>query len=500
MNILNKRDYAYSYIIRSIFSEEELSVESLIYELNISKSTFANIINELNEIIYPIQIKYYQNTIKLIRPPEYSFDFCIAQILKNSLEYSIMELLFFEQHPTYLAISDELFVSESTIKRIIGSIRPKLKEIDIILQTKPLCITGNETNIRYFFMAFFKEKYGFFNLPFPEGTIKALGNFYRYGAFVMEKQSTAQQYIRFILSTAVSYERELRHHRLDLPNSLNIKFLKKLIDTAPNLITELERPDDPNDTEFYIRIFYLFTNNTPLNLEINNRSVASQNQQIAEFLSLFCDIFKLQIDKKQLDDLSLEIFEIIYNFKRPIESSNFVLTNQFKEFYQLSTFFMESYHLIMKEIYEYCFSEEFYSYFYIVFFAVTTTFPHLLDTLYDDYSNITITLLIDFDFQFSNYLKNKLEKLIPGSPHFNVISTAKDLNISKIVETTDLLITNILDITPFKTSTTTVISISHYLTQQDLTYILNAVQAKYKKNHMELLTESSIYFTKYNVY
>ncbi len=80
--------------------------------------------------------------------------FIYSKILEKSLEYTLLETVFFGIVHSKEELSDILYVSETQVARVINRINHELRFFDFQI-TKQLEIVGNEGNIRDFFAVYF---------------------------------------------------------------------------------------------------------------------------------------------------------------------------------------------------------------------------------------------------------------------------------------------------------------------------------------------------------
>lgn len=88
-----------------------------------------------------------------------------AMLESQSLQ--MMSLLFFKDEMTLTELANELFVSLSTLKRLIDKVNIYLKkEFDIKIITNPVQVVGEEYQIRLFYIKYFSEAYNMSEWPF----------------------------------------------------------------------------------------------------------------------------------------------------------------------------------------------------------------------------------------------------------------------------------------------------------------------------------------------
>lgn len=87
--------------------------------------------------------------------------------LLESPSLQLMSALFFDDFASLDDLAEALFISLSTLKRLIRKTNLYLKEhFDIIISAKPIRVVGDEYNIRLFYIKYFSEAYTFSEWPF----------------------------------------------------------------------------------------------------------------------------------------------------------------------------------------------------------------------------------------------------------------------------------------------------------------------------------------------
>ncbi len=90
-----------------------------------------------------------------------------SYILKNSPSFQILEYIFFNDSCTASQVSETLFLSVSTVRRLVAEINKGLfTRYKIQIELSPCHLVGDETEIRYFFSQYFSERMTCYEWPF----------------------------------------------------------------------------------------------------------------------------------------------------------------------------------------------------------------------------------------------------------------------------------------------------------------------------------------------
>lgn len=89
--------------------------------------------------------------------------------LRESQSLQLLSALFFKEFDSLEDLADALFISLSTLKRLITRTNGYLKkEFGIKISTRPVMVVGDEHHIRLFYLKYFSEAYTISEWPFAE--------------------------------------------------------------------------------------------------------------------------------------------------------------------------------------------------------------------------------------------------------------------------------------------------------------------------------------------
>lgn len=167
--------------------------DTLAQQLNITKKTLLSDIIFFNHTYSPISININQYQITSLNiPSDQNLEDLIKQILNHSTNIQILKHIFIEE-VTLSKLSETLFLSETSIRRIILKINEYFKNknlpISINLSTKPKII-GDEIFIRHFFCSMFRELYTPQYLPHFEHLFEILKRYYKKSDSTTDPTST----------------------------------------------------------------------------------------------------------------------------------------------------------------------------------------------------------------------------------------------------------------------------------------------------------------------
>ncbi|MBW9323995.1 hypothetical protein FG877_10655 [Enterococcus casseliflavus] len=233
INLLSTRQKQYLKIVNLTFQNAQKKT-ILCKNLGVTIPTIETIIDDFNDLFSPMKLKCIDSIVMLEIPEYLSYDYFIAKLLTISLEYQILESIFFNNTFNYDQLSQKLFVSRSTLIRTIKKINRVIHCYGFFIDTKPLQINGDERNIRCFIIAYFKAKYGLSNLPFQKTEIDAIKRFYIVGTKLVRLTPSIQGHNNFLLFCIVSLKREILGYS-SKDGLCNIYYLIKILALFENM-------------------------------------------------------------------------------------------------------------------------------------------------------------------------------------------------------------------------------------------------------------------------
>ncbi|MBP2098477.1 helix-turn-helix domain-containing protein [Enterococcus rivorum] len=122
--------------------------------------TVSSEIKTINELL-PNEIKIISKEFEgvyLIADNPFLLSGFISDQLDGNPLYEIIESIFLSEEKTLEDFSIETFISESTIRSYLNTLKKVLKEYSLSLRIKPFInIVGNEADIRFFFFQYFRH-------------------------------------------------------------------------------------------------------------------------------------------------------------------------------------------------------------------------------------------------------------------------------------------------------------------------------------------------------
>lgn len=165
-----------------------------------------------------------------------------SHILKNSPSFQILEYIFFNDSCTASQVAEALFLSVSTVRRLVAEINKGLfTRYKIQIELSPCHLVGDETEIRYFFSQYFSERMTCYDWPFDFNQ-RFLTDFIKFFADIINikldyprvnfcKIVTAVNIVRLRFGYKLNIQTQSRHIYEQLTTQKNSK----------NIISEFEK-------------------------------------------------------------------------------------------------------------------------------------------------------------------------------------------------------------------------------------------------------------------
>lgn len=159
-NLLTKQEQRrYDFVRILSHANDWIVLPDLSKELDCSSRVLKDDIQYINEH-YSLVIYTSTHGVRLEYDANKGFKTFCQKMLGYSSTYKVLEMIFVHPNQTVQELADRLFISPSTLYRLIDQInRQTIDFYDFHIETNPCQIVGNEEKIRYFFYVYFFEKY-----------------------------------------------------------------------------------------------------------------------------------------------------------------------------------------------------------------------------------------------------------------------------------------------------------------------------------------------------
>lgn len=442
--ILSSRDEKLLSLIELIEREKFQTFNQIEKALEINPRTLNSLIKYGNEIFSPGEIYRSKEGIILIHSSEtITVKYYYQKILENSLEFNIIESVFFDQY-TISKLANKLFISESTLRRLIDKLNVELTKIEMKIDTKIVALNGNEKNICNLIINLLLEKYSDctflfdgYRVSFVESIIKKVfkqrniglnyPDFYRVKVWLLVVFHRANQTRR-------------QTHGVRLRDSILVKLLS---------------------IEALKRTLYFPLKNNPY---INALDFLFSEQMIFEYEELEKKIKydPLLKEKKERFDRIIHYIEEYFNIvitdhreKLLVDLCNaasihfgppFILYDKYKMFSEEVMKYNKTFFIEIKKVFMSQFPNEPAYVIDTYLYMIITHWPQLLLSLNKTISPIRLSLVFDSDIEHMEMIENLIGILFPRRFMIKIVSHFTSLKELKNIIDTQLVVTNICDL------------------------------------------------------
>ncbi len=440
-NILSYQDQKLLILIEALDIYINLSFTKLQELVEVDPKTLRRLIRKANQLFSPIQIKKdASNLFYLFIPTNLTIKYCYSIILEGSLEFNIIEELFFNERYSILSLSQKLFISESTLRRTISKINTILINQGFKIKTCPLSLRGDEQKIINFIIYYLTERYSN-----PE-----------------QKFSTSKRhFVDYLINLHFKITRETPNYPDIVKGRTWLLVILERIKMRGDVRSSSLFVKSRSNTEFLSTMRILFRNN--FNIDIKNniyflffyetyrvtffktrrRRLKEKHQlQKRSFIQLFSLIQeRLSISEPSNKQYLLDVLDVTMRLH---SGPPFVLLDnydlfirKFKLQYPIIT------EIILNTITEIFISLEDYQLYSIAYMIITHWENFILSITYP-MNRISLALVFNSDIEHMHMLKILIEEKFPGRFDINILTNftqTDDLNFSNLPYT--LILTNI---------------------------------------------------------
>ncbi|MBO0470286.1 helix-turn-helix domain-containing protein [Enterococcus sp. DIV0242_7C1] len=441
-NILSKSLQRRLSLIDYLFVYRSNSLKRIENELGYNTVTLLKDISDINEMISPCKItKAPNNEYMIFFPNDTNIEYIYSCFLKNSPEFSLLHKLITGSFDSLESLSTELFISESTLRRLIRRINSHLQpDYHFEISTSPVKFVGDESSIITFTTYFLKEYYltseqmllkdqldilselfKIFSLsshPVPLNLLDAdKFNFYVYSTLLRSKQ----------IHRFESSDQELLFFKEFLP--LKIPFKRAFnVDLTYDLIFRIELLIN-NDN-------YMLTYNELIAATHYDKNKSMIVKQLNELIDYLCDTLGIQCTN--YDNLLLTL----YNFTTLTYGMEFVLFSRYKFFLNAMTDYYPSFFNSIKnkvnELLSYTHLEKAHEFVYYLLL----NWIELQKALYKFNPKMNVGIYFYTDIDHNYWMKQFLKEHFSEKLSITVLYEKQSSIIRQNFKTYDLILTN----------------------------------------------------------
>ncbi|MGY3766623.1 helix-turn-helix domain-containing protein [Vagococcus vulneris] len=383
---------------------------------NASLRTINNDISYLKDNWYPHLLieTSKKNGVRLTTLPSSHVMLVYNYVFKNSDSFRLLDAIFFDTTKSIEKWGETLFISESSLYRIINELTLSLTNYSLTLEKKPCRIIGEtELNVRLFFTSFFREAYSVTEWPYP-----------------MNKKDT----IDFVLSLLNSHNKNIQSNQVmkltnlvctslirisqgfyierSIANSIeNKRFTKILEKSKPQLLKICEQLDITYDnyliTDLAYSLFYHRNNWT------NEQERLDITKEIRQLIKTIRDVFDLTLNNKIADEIE-DYLVHLYLFHKVYPYRNYIIFDKY--YYSGKTiknnfpFFSSVVEKVLKSMESNTRFPWFSSYNYVILYNIMVKWGNLSELLEEKKVKVQVLVISDLGEEHCHFLAEMIRK------------------------------------------------------------------------------------------
>lgn len=192
-------------------TDDPITINTLSETTNTSIRSIKNYLEELKQTMSIIEGEFISSSegVNFKIPINIGLDYFQKQLFRQSTGFKLLEKIFFDETLTNNQLIEELYISQSTLNRLIKTISEALEPYGLKLETSPYKVIGNEYLIRSFFTTYFVEAYTSNEWPFETLEKKIIDDILPSAVDYYQSTSELMNYTYFKFRFAVGLIRNL---------------------------------------------------------------------------------------------------------------------------------------------------------------------------------------------------------------------------------------------------------------------------------------------------
>jgi len=186
-------------------AEHAILIKELETSLNVSKQTVLSTIEFARSLLTDdICLETTQKSVQLFNNSRRPIEVVLTEIAKQTIPNQVLEHTFENRKSNISDVAESLFVSESTLRAIITHMNKTLRIFNCRISFYDLKMCGTETDIRYFFYAYFSEFQELFHSLFQDKLQACFNTFEAFESVLITKNGkllnySSQQVVRWMV-------------------------------------------------------------------------------------------------------------------------------------------------------------------------------------------------------------------------------------------------------------------------------------------------------------
>lgn len=189
-----------------------VTFKELAAKMDYSERVLKKDIAELKNSSSDFSLETSRSGIRLLFSPNSGIEKIYQSILKESFAFQFIEYLLYDETKSVEEMAELLFVSPSTLYRMIRKMNHSLKVFSVQISVSPCMIKGSEKDIRYFYSHYFLERYSYLDWPFRTIELENFEEFILFFITFTEVTISFPSFVRLKYMTAINLIRTRSQH------------------------------------------------------------------------------------------------------------------------------------------------------------------------------------------------------------------------------------------------------------------------------------------------
>lgn len=458
--------------------------EEIAKQLQCSVRVLKEDIAFLRQTAAEIDIQSSYEGIRLIISNDKGIKHFYRKILKESLVFQIMELIFFDETLMINDLAEQLHASPSTIYRAINQIHDYFfNNHQSYIETNPCRFVGNEAYIRNFYRAYFSETHTIIEWPFPHIDEEEVNQkFNRVLSLISKDVEIDFAYYKTIKLTVIVNLIRYQHGHLIETADHESNLFKLLFTVFKTFIVPKGSKRSSNheiNTEYIYQVYDPYIRTGVAYNKKHFRKLRKKDPNMNNALSF---LEKFLVDLSQKIDISINVEDVLFSIvgTNSIEdhdlNSKYILYNRNHFFVQT---LRQSFPHIFQQLYEGIvgyrtrlkkdLDEDKIN---MLIYTLFTYWDNLLTDLYRKHQNVSLLVLSDGHYSHAKMIQNLLSFELRSNITIDVYK-GQELSLEKLNQSNYDLIVSTFSLAEI--SDKEVIIINHFPTFNDIIAIESCI-------------------------
>ncbi|MDZ5759247.1 helix-turn-helix domain-containing protein [Carnobacterium maltaromaticum] len=445
-NILSNHHLRHIAFLEYLNKSQWVTLKETALRINYPVNSLRYDIENINKYIYPVEITTSMKMgIKLVIPKRYSVTYIYSAVLKDSKEVDLIEAIFFNKKKKLEDLALSLFMSLSTLKRMVSKLNKILVKHHFQLSTHPLMITGDERAICRFMNYLLSEKYPNGDFPFDPKHLESAESLVIELFNRNSKEVTYSELEKLKLWVLIGIQRIKQGHSMYFVKDTVHNYDQSILDQPEMLKQFFSDFGIKLDQGILHRLFFIVVDN---HYQVEHGQLSTLEDRQGRCLVNKIESFLEELSVKYSVPLSnrTELILALYNKIQLSTGKGFILFNKEKHFFE--NFYTKHRELsktvladIKKEL-EGAPQEKGKE--YLIFYTLITYWPSFIKAFENSLSKVSIGLFFSTDKKHIEFLKERVSSFFEGRITVEIMNHLNITSFRKVANKYDMILTNLV--------------------------------------------------------